>query len=341
MINNSPQNSLQDPAVRLKRKNAFDGSLVCGTSKFNRDTGRVGATSKPFVWAIDPETSLIRSDMVRARCCPICDHCLGHTLFVKDGFPHVKCSECGLIYVNSILRDEVVAKFWREEIAWSGVLNSELQVNLDNLKYCYGLELVEPRLTGRTLLDVGSGPGGFVRQASEKGWQATALELNVESSRKLADDGFTVIDTDLETSDLQDSSFDLISFWEALEHLTEPKSVLTKAHQLLASDGLLFILVPNASSLVTRLLHDQSNTFGGHSHVNHFTAQTLTKLLELTGFEVVEMETVITELGTINNYLAFEDPYQGEAATFWEELTPELIHKNMWGSRLLAVACKK
>ena len=341
MINNLPPNNIQDPTSRLKRKNAFDGSLVCGTSKFNRDTGRLVATSKPFLWAIDPETSLIRPNMVRPRSCPICNHCSGNPLFIKDGFPHVKCPECGLIYVNSILQDEVVTKFWQEEIAWSEVLNSDLQVNLDNLKYRYGLDLVELRLTGRTLLDVGSGPGGFVRQASKSGWEVTALELNVESTRQLSADGFTVINTSLEASDLPPHSFDLISFWEALEHLTEPQPVLAKAHQLLNPSGLLFILVPNASSLVTRLLHDRSNTFGGHSHVNHFTAQTLTKLLELTGFEVVEMETVITELGTINNYLAFEDPYQGEADPFWEELTPELIHKNMWGSRLLAVACKK
>ena len=49
------------------------------------------------------------------------------------------------------------------------------------------------------------------------------------------------------------------------------------------------------------------------------------------------METVITELGSINNYLAFEDPYGGQAPIFHSGLSPAFIHENMWGSRLLAI----
>ncbi|MDR2947218.1 MAG: class I SAM-dependent methyltransferase, partial [Candidatus Adiutrix sp.] len=101
---------------------------------------------------------------------------------------------------------------------------------------------------------------------------------------------------------------------------------------------LFLILVPNVHSLVSRLLHEKSNTFGGHSHLNHFSPHTLTALLAGAGLEVVEMETVITELGTINNYLAFEDPYFGEAGSFWAGLTPALLHDNLWGSRLLVLA---
>jgi hypothetical protein len=53
------------------------------------------------------------------------------------------------------------------------------------------------------------------------------------------------------------------------------------------------------------------------------------------------METVITELGTINNHLAFEDAYTGSADPFHPGLTPAMIHERLWGSRLLAVAWVK
>ena len=339
MTSNKNPSWLSDPAARLERKNAFDGSLAMGTARFNQTTGRLSAKSRPFLWAIDKETGLIRSDLVRPRRCPVCDEPpAGPGLFVKDGFRHVKCPVCGLIYVSLILREDVLEKYWREEAAWSAVLNSAAQLEMDTLKYQYGLDLVSGRLTGRRLLDVGSGPGGFVRVAEAAGWDASALELNMESTKKLQDEGFKVIVRQLELTDLPDHSFDLISLWEVLEHLPDPRAMLGEIKRLLAPEGLLLIMVPNARSLVTRVLHEKSNTFGGHSHLNHFHPESLTWILNGAGFSLVEMETVITELGAVNNHLAFEDPYNGTAPAFWGEMTPELIHRNMWGSRLLALA---
>lgn len=330
----------QDPVARLERKNAFDGSLVMGTAAFNRSTGRLTSKDKPFYWAIDPETGLVRSDLTRARSCPVCDSPPQRGLFVKDGFRHVLCPQCGTIYVSLILREDVSEKFWREEMAWMGVLNSSPQMEIDRLKYQYGLDLVQDRTPGKKLLDVGSGPGGFVRLAESQGWEASALELNLESSQKLVDDGFDVIVKQLEMADLPDATFDLIAMWEVLEHLAEPKPTLSELKRLLSPGGLLLILVPNAGSLVSRLLHEKSNTFGGHSHLNHFNAASLTRLVEHYGFVVEELETIITELGTINNYLAYDDPYSGEAKAFSDILTPQLIHENLWGSRLLLIARK-
>lgn len=341
--NDTSQDWRQSPALRLDRKNAFDASLAIGTSKFNQETGRLASTSNPFAWAIDQETGAIRADLVRSRRCPVCDTPPCRSLFIKDGFRHAKCPECGMIYVTLILREDVMDKYWREELNWMGVLNSKLQIKLDTLKYSYGLDLVEPRLPGNlnSVLDVGSGPGGFLQVARDRGWKTRALELNRQSSRQLENAGFQLIVKHLELSDLPPKSFNLISFWEVLEHLPTPQEMLGETRPLLAPGGLILILVPNAHSLVTRLLHEKSNTFGGHSHLNHFTPPSLTRLLDTMGFEVLEMETVITELGTINNYLAFDEPYVAQAASAWEGLTPELIHQNMWGSRLLALAAKK
>ena len=329
---------LNDPPARLARKNAFDASLALGTANFNRSTGRLKAELRPFLWAIDPATGLIRADLVRVRRCPVCDAPPGRGLFIKEGFRHVKCPGCGLIYVSLILREDVQEQYWREETAWSAVLGSAQQMEMDRLKYQYGLDLAAWRTPGRRLLDIGSGPGGFVRLAEEAGWETTALELSQENSRRLAAEGRQVIVKRLETADLPAGGFDLITLWEVLEHLAEPGRTLAEARRLLAPGGLVLLMTPNVRSLVTRILHDRSRTFGGHSHLNHFCPRTMETLLKKAGLAVLEMETVITELGAINNHLAFEDLYGGEAETFTPELTPELIHRRLWGSRLLALA---
>ncbi|MDR2368212.1 MAG: class I SAM-dependent methyltransferase [Deltaproteobacteria bacterium] len=329
---------MTDPKERLIRKNAFDGSLVMGTANFNRNTGRQDSLHPPFSQYVDPLTGLIRGDFLRSRNCPVCDAPPGPGLFVKDGFRHVRCPNCTLIYVSLILREDLMFKYWREELAWTRVLQTGPQMDMDQAKFDYGLDLLTAYSEGGKILDIGTGTGFFLRQAGLRGWETMGLEINVESAESLRNEGIEVIVKPLELADLGTGSFDVICMWEVLEHLAEPKTVLAEARRLLRDDGVALILVPNSSSLVTRLLHEKSNTFGGHSHLNHFNPKSLTGILQGLHFDILEMETVITELGTINNYLNFEDPYLGNAPAFIPNLTPEVIHKNLWGSRLLVIA---
>jgi 2-polyprenyl-3-methyl-5-hydroxy-6-metoxy-1,4-benzoquinol methylase len=237
-----------------------------------------------------------------------------------------------------------MVQYWREEIAWMGVLQSGPQVDMDRLKFTYGLD-VASSLCGienpGSLLDVGAGTGTFVRIAKEAGWKTTALEFNIASAESLEREGYRVIVKPLELADLPPASFDLITLWEILEHVAEPQLILRNVSKLLTPSGILLILVPNAGSLVTRILHEKSNTFGGHSHLNHFNVTSLKYLLETNGFEILETETLLTELGTINNYLDYQDPYLGDAKPFFDSLTPEIIHDRLWGSRLLVLSKKK
>ncbi|MDR1312795.1 MAG: methyltransferase domain-containing protein [Deltaproteobacteria bacterium] len=335
---------LKDKKSRLERKNAFDGALVYGTAKFNRETGRGNAAKNPFQEYVDPDTGMIRPDLVRPRSCPVCGEPPGPGLFIKGGFRHVRCPSCGLIYVSLILREDVMLRYWRDELAWMSVLNSGPQEELDRLKFAYGLDAAGAWLEGRApgkLLDMGAGNGTFVRTANSMGWKATALEINTECAEAMLNEGFQVIVKPLELSDLPHGSFDLVTFWEVLEHLAEPRLALSRVAPLFNEGGVLLVMVPNAGSLVTRILHEKSNTFGGHSHLNHFDAGSLARLLESLGYQILEMETLLTELGAINNHLDFQDPYLGEAASFASDLTPELIHDRMWGSRLFVIARRK
>jgi 2-polyprenyl-3-methyl-5-hydroxy-6-metoxy-1,4-benzoquinol methylase len=335
---NKPADWLTDPKERLNRKNSFDASLVMGTANFNRSTGRKDSLHPPFSQYVDPVTGLIRGDLLRNRNCPVCDAPPGTGLFIKDGFRHVRCPNCSLIYVSLILREDLMYKYWREELAWTRVLLTGPQMEMDQAKYDYGLDLVSAYVPAGKILDIGTGTGHFVRHAGGKGWETLALELNVESVESLRNEGIEVIVKPLELADLSSGTFDAISMWEVLEHLAEPKTALAEARRLLKDDGVLLILVPNSASLVTSLLHEKSNTFGGHSHLNHFNPKSIRSVLNSLHFDILEMETVITELGTINNYLNFEDPYLGEAPAFFPALTPEVIHDNLWGSRLLVLA---
>ncbi|MFH1140035.1 MAG: class I SAM-dependent methyltransferase [Pseudomonadota bacterium] len=328
------------PAERLARKNAFDGSLVMGVKKFHQATGRDRHQQTRWDQLLDPATGLLRRDLAQTRPCPICGGGFDRPLFIKEGFPHGRCDGCGLIFVNPVLRDERVLEHYRSESSWVQVLESATQVELDRLKYTYGLDLAGPYLAGNSLLDVGAGTGLFLKTAQALDFDPLGVELHRENAARLRREGFTVIDRPLEEAGLAPGRFDLVSLWEVLEHIVHPDRLLEEIRRILKPEGVLLILVPNVDALSARVLHEKSGAFGGHSHVNCFNGPTLARLLSRTGFEVLEMETIITELGAINNHLGFEDPYLGEAPAVMDFITPELIHDRLLGGKLLALAKK-
>ena len=212
-------------------------------------------------------------------------------------------------------------------------------MSLDRKKFGYGLDLIEECIPQKgRLLDVGCGPGIFLQVARERNWQVQGVEFNKWCIQRLEEMKIDVIDAPLEQAELPPNSYQCVTLWDVLEHIITPRDFLSVIHRILAPGGVLLILVPNIEGLVSRILHEKSATFSGDSHVNFFNASTLTRLLGRGGFAVKECETLLTELGTINNYLNFEDPYFGEGGPVLDFLTPEYIHDRMLGSRVLALA---
>ena len=97
-------------------------------------------------------------------------------------------------------------------------------------------------------------------------------------------------------------------------------------------------MVPNSLSLATRLMRNMSPTFSW-KHVNHFTEKSLSTLFVNHGFKFEFKETVISEIDNIKSYMSGEYPYHGygDPEQIFEFITPEYIHDNMLGSRLIGV----
>ena len=331
-----------DPKKRLEKKNAFDGSLAVGLREFNLKTGRdkhLNNTQEEWRKAVDPTTGRLKMELSRTRSCPVCGQDRGAEIFVKQGFPHLKCGNCSMVYVNPVLREDRLASFYQSEESWTEILMNRTQQDLDRKKFQYGLDLIEDRLDGKgLLLDIGCGPGLFLETARDRGWTILGLEFNEWCLNHMAEKGQDCLGVPLDQAGLPPDHCLCVTMWDVLEHIADPGSVLDGIGRVLVPGGILLIQVPNIEALVNRILHEKAGTFGGHSHLNFFSRDTLSRLLEDRGFEVLEAETLLTELGTINNHLSFEDPYFGSAGQVMELLTPDYIHRNFLGSRLLILA---
>ena len=330
------------PEERLRRKNQFDGELSAGTSQFNLATGRDEHLKKSRAKGadvMDHTTGRIREDLSVIRPCPVCGADEARSIFRKDGFIHLKCSVCGMVYVSPILKEGCLHSFYEDEDSYRRVLLSESQLSMDLKKFGYGLDLIEEYVAPKgPLLDIGCGPGTFLQVARERDWQVQGLEFNVWCVKRLREMGIDVVDVPIGEAGLPEDFYKCITMWTVLEHVMNPGELLREAHRILAPNGILLVLVPNVDSLANRILHEKSTTFSGTTHINLFNISTLTHLLKRTGFEVKESETILTRLGSINNYLNYEDPQFGEGSPVLDFLTPEYIHRHMLGYLLLVLA---
>lgn len=328
---------------RLLIKNSFDGSLVYGTRKFNKNTGRNShidmAVQQASDFFIDSETGNLKSEMAEHRSCPVCNAKEQAVVFTKDGFCHVKC-QCGFIFVNPTASDIFRDRFFSEIYeTWTGVLQSKEQEALDRKKFSFGMDIIESfaHKKGR-IVDIGAGTGLFLDICRERGWDVSGVEFNKKAVGHIRSLGIEVFDQPLEHGIYKESSLDCAAIWEVLEHINDPTRFLDQIKAILKPGGLLFVCVPNVNSLVTRILHEKARTFGGSSHVNFFSIETLKTFLENQGFEVLESDTMISELGTIKNHLSFEEPYSGVSDIDWDFLTPEYLYDNNLGSRIIMLA---
>ena len=333
---------------KLKLKNKFDGSLIYGAKEFQEKTGRLpGNTDKPFGLKIiekfgDQTTNRIKSKFLELRgCCPLCKSNNTSELFLKHGFSHHLCQDCGFLYVDPILKDDVLMEFYVNYERWHNVLQSEIQQKMDHLKFSYGLDLIEMYAPNRgSLLDVGSGTGHFMKSAKERGWDCLGIEFNQKEIDISINEGLDIVQEEIVSTFFDNKSYSIITMWEVLEHLKDPRAIVRRTYELLQPNGLLFILVPNRDSFVNRILHEKSGSFTPHSHISMFNHETLSNLLIEESFKIVESETIISEINNIINHLEYENAYQGQATNTLNFLTPEFIHENMLGCKLLTIAKK-
>ena len=319
---------------RLRRRNEFDASLVYGTRQFNLLTKRddhLGYRKDTDENWLNKDTGLIYERCARKRNCPLCGADDFETVFVKAGFPHVKCSSCGLVYVNPVLNDEEYKKLWSAEDSWESVLESAHQIKMQSLEARYSMDiagLYMEKKDSYNICDVGCGPGTLLREAKKRGHYAFGIEPNRRCHSLLEKEGIDYTGDFFPLKEKIEKRFDCIFLLNTLEHMPDPLEIVREAKKLMEPSGVIFISVPSFNALVNRIMHETAGVFAGHSHIQFFTIDTLSRLFDKAGFEVLEYETIITEIGVIKNYLSYADPYFGENADRFDFLTPEAMYAN-------------
>jgi len=138
------------------------------------------------------------------------------------------------------------------------------------------------------MLEVGCGSGRWLSRLKSAGWRTAGLDISARAAQTAADEyGVEVKVGTCPDEHFPAASFDVVAFWNSLEHMTDPVGVLQSAHAVLDAGGLLYASVPNFESFGARRFRENWFPLDLPRHLNHFTPDTLCAALEKAGFETL------------------------------------------------------
>lgn len=136
------------------------------------------------------------------------------------------------------------------------------------------------------LCDIGCWTGALVAAAGARGWSAVGLEPSEWAVAQAACSGLDVRRGSTDAHDLEFESFDVVTMCDVVEHLADPRAGLDAVRSLLRPGGTLFLTVPDAGSVVARVLGRRWWSVLP-MHLQYFTLPSLARLLEDGGFDVI------------------------------------------------------
>jgi SAM-dependent methyltransferase len=208
----------------------------------------------------------------------------------------VCCDQCGLIYQEPQLTPDELHEHYPENYG-RFIFEEDESGRLDRWSRQHEMNRRSDRVlrhhpvSGR-LLDLGCSTGQFLDTMRRKGWEVVGVELS-ETAASYARESFelNVHSGTLESAQLEDKSFDVITMWDVLEHVVDPAATLREAHRLLKEDGWLIASTPNPESVEARLFGANWIGWDRPRHLYVFSQDVLKRYLTETGFSVYGFES--------------------------------------------------
>lgn len=230
---------------------------------------------------------------------------------VEGQWSHIACATCGTVQIHPFPSTDDLKRAY--DIDYHGYLSSTskgvvystlFRINDEKLRRQI-IKFIAPE---SVLLDIGCGSGEFLARIKKfvPGVKVTGVDFSdqaVSMAGKIGVPAFCGMFMDFES---YENTYDVIFMNNYLEHTTDPAEELRKCFRLLKDDGVLIGEVPNFRS-IDRLLFGKF--WGGNHaprHTFHFTPETLTNILNQSGFLSVQImqQTNTSHFAlSIQNYL--------------------------------------
>ena len=159
----------------------------------------------------------------------------------------------------------------------------------------------------KKVLDIGCGDGFIMERIRSFGNEAAGIEISKNAIIRARKKGFKVFDVTLNGnwSAKIKGKYDVVFGGEIIEHIFDTDNLLFNIKKVLNRNGALILTTPNIASLGRRLLMlagknpliETTARKTDAGHIRYFTRNSLTKLLEENGFDVISVRSTVVNFG--------------------------------------------
>jgi len=135
------------------------------------------------------------------------------------------------------------------------------------------------------LLDVGCGSASLLGLMKRRGFRVMGVDFSSEAAKvaKL-ENGVQVVVGSLEEAAFPDRSFDIVTLFHVMEHVTNPRDVLKEVARILKPDGSVVLQVPNIDSWQFGMFGAKWYGLDIPRHVIDYSKDAMLRLLLDAGF---------------------------------------------------------
>jgi len=202
-----------------------------------------------------------------------------------------KNDSCGFVFLDSEASSELYGDDYFEAYAGGDYLAAEERRRHESKLRLDILESVVP--PPARLLEVGAAAGFFLDEARARAYDGVGIEPNTAMAAHARETLKLDVRTGLLSEvELEPASFDAACAFHVVEHLPDPLGSLLNVRDALCPGGHLLVEVPNAESAAARQQGPNWKPLDLPYHVGHHGPQSLEKLMERAGFEILRVDTV-------------------------------------------------
>lgn len=208
----------------------------------------------------------------------------------KLSYKVVTCPRCGFVFADGVPSPEALEAHYSaaEHHLHTDVPHGLRLIHRDFFDFIIRHIELSP---STCVLDIGSGMGHFLNIFKSAGYQRV---VGLEPTRAARAQAQATYGIEIVTQTLghyaPEHPFDLVTMCGVLEHIPDLHEALTKMRQLTTEGGHLFLAVPDATQFGAAVAAEPFLEFA-LEHINFFTRNSLSDLLERHGFHPIRIES--------------------------------------------------
>jgi SAM-dependent methyltransferase len=229
--------------------------------------------------------------------CPVCEHRSAHAwLQAPDRFHGrqvkyslLRCPNCSLVWLQDPPTPEQMHLHYTE--AYHKLISTSGGAD-PSLRWRGRKTTVEKYKQSGALLDLGCSSGSFLECIRGERWNLYGVEMSEQEARTAeARTGAKVFVGAVPEAPFAPESFDVVTCFDVLEHLYEPRATMSKVAEWLKPGGVFYVQVPNIDSAERRVFGTYWHGLELPRHLFHYSPASLRHLAEASGLRVLSLET--------------------------------------------------